>query len=102
MEEANQVPDYLQDIYEILKCAFPDGISEEEYWPVLALLHQVMSHRTLARVLSIIADKMYIEVYNDASGFGLDPLPHPDEIEKVRQKLNPCGFEEWFQHNDLS
>jgi hypothetical protein len=53
-----------------------------------------MSHRTLARVLSKVAGKSWSEVFNDASGFGLDPLPPAEEVEKVTLKLNACGLDD--------
>lgn len=99
MSSDNSVPSYLQDIYEVLRCAFPEGVSDEEYWPVLSILHQVMSFWTIADVLSVLSNKDRSEVYNDASGFGLDPAPPTTEVEKVKHKLNTCGYEEWFRKN---
>ena len=81
----------------MLKCAFPEGIPEEEYLPTQAILHPEMSFRTLARVLAALTDKHYIEVYNDASGFGLDPMPDLEEVERVRQKLIECGLNDWLK-----
>lgn len=97
MENQNQVPDYLQATYELLKCAFPEGITDEEYWPVLSLLHQTMSFWTIADVLSALTQKDRSEVYNDASGFGLDPLPDAEAVEKVQQKLVRCGYNDWIK-----
>jgi hypothetical protein len=97
MTDHNDVPDYLQDIYNLLKCAFPEGIPENEYLPTMMLLHPKMSFRTLARVLAGLTNKPYIEVYNDASGFGMDPMPDPEEVEKVRQRLIECGFNDWLE-----
>ena len=99
MGDNRPVPDYLQDTYDLLKCALPDGIPDEEYWPVLSLLHRVMSFWTIADVLSVLTNKERSEVYNDASGFGLDPLPSPEAVEKVKQKLDACGYEEWLKQN---
>ena len=101
MENYDKIPDYLQDTYDMVKCAFPDKISSEEYWSLMALLHPYMSHRTVARVLGVISQKGYIEAYNDASGFGLDPMPNPDDIENARQKLVSCGYEEWLRKNEI-
>lgn len=91
------VPDHLRDTYDLLKCAFPDGLPDEEYWPVLSLLHPSMSFRSIAKVLSALTDKDYIEVYNDASGFGLDPPPSPDIVQKVKHKMDTCGYKEWLK-----
>jgi hypothetical protein len=96
MNQSDSIPDYLQDIHFLLKCAFPNGISDEEYWPVLSLLHQVMSFRTIAKVLSVLSNKHRTEVFNDASGYGLDPPPPLEDVERVRQKLNACGYEDWL------
>lgn len=38
-----------------------------------------------------------MEVYNDSSGFELDPLPSHEEIATIRLKLDPCGFTDWFK-----
>ncbi len=97
MENENLVPDYLHDTYQLLKCAFPQGISQADYWPTMAILHEVMSFWTIADVLSVLAHKDRFEVYNDASGFGLDPLPSEEDITRVKSKLESCGYEEWLK-----
>lgn len=97
MQNQNEIPDYLQEIYDLLRCAFPDGVSDENYWPLLAILHPHMSFRTLARVLAALTDKSYIEVFNDASGFGLDPEPDIESIEDVKRTLVTCGYEGWLK-----
>ncbi len=94
MQNNDAIPDYLGDIYNLLSCAFPEGIPEEEYWPVLSILHPEMSFRNIADVLSVLAHKDRAEVYNDASGFGVDPAPPAEEVEKVKQKLMDCGYGE--------
>lgn len=101
MQDRDEVPDYLWGTYDLLKCAFPNGISHEAYWPLMAILHPEMSFRTLAKVLSALTDKEYIEVLNDAAGFGLDPMPDLSEIEKVKERLIPCGYEEWLKQSRL-
>ncbi len=91
MQNNDAIPDSLEDIYNLLRCAFPEGIPEEEYWPLLSILHPIMSFWNIADVLSVLAHKDRAEVYNDACGFGVDPLPPADEVEKVKQKLVDCG-----------
>jgi len=99
MQNDRDVPDYLQDIYEILKCAYPSGLNEDEYWSVLSILHQIMSFWTIAHVLSVLTNKDRSEVYNDASGFGLDAPPTMDDVERVKSKLDSCGYDDWFKTN---
>ncbi len=91
MQNNNVLPDYTDDILKVLICAFPDGVPEEEYWPLLSILHTTMSFWVIADVLSVVAHKDRSEVYNDASGFGVDPLPPEEAVDKVRQKLIHCG-----------
>ena len=97
MDQGDPIPDHLLGVYRVLECAFPGGINEEEYWPVLSLLHQDMSFWAIAKVLSVLAGKHYMEVYNDASGYGLDPPPPREKVEKAKQKLNACGFDDWLK-----
>ena len=97
MQQQNNIPDYLQDTYNMVCCAFPDRIPTEDYWPLIALLHPEMSYRALARVLAVIMGKSYFEILNDTQGFGVDHLPGKRDIERVRQRLLSCDFEEWLQ-----
>jgi hypothetical protein len=95
--DESPVPDYLMDIYGLLKCAYPEGIPETEYWPVMSLLHPIMSHWCIADVLPELTEKDHSLVYLDASGFGMDPPPSPEDAAKVKHKLDACGYEEWFK-----
>jgi hypothetical protein len=99
MQPRESVPEYLHETFDMLKCTFPEGIPEKDYWSVMALLHPHMSFWTITDCLAALTDKNRYEVYNDASGFGLDPLPHPAHIENVRQILNACGYAEWVEKN---
>lgn len=94
MSNQNDLPAYLQEIHDMLNCAFPEGIPDNAYMPIMAIFHPVMSFRTLAKVLSEYTDKPYIEVFNDASGFGLDPMPDSRMVDEMRQKLVTCGYED--------
>ena len=94
MQNNNAISQPLQDVYNVLICAFPEGISDEEYWPLIAVLHPSMSFWVMADVLPALTHKNRSEVYNDASGFGLDSPPTFEEVEKVRLKLKACIYEE--------
>ncbi len=94
MQNNEAIPHPLQDVYNVLSCAFPEGIPDEEYWPLIAVLHERMSFWVMADLLPALTHKHRSEVHNDASGFGVDPLPAFEEVEKVRLKLRACGYEE--------
>ena len=53
------LPPYLVETGEMIRAAFPDGIAEEAYGPLLTLLLEGMSFRTLARsVPTVLAGPM--------------------------------------------
>lgn len=96
MENGNPLPTYLLPTYQMLQCAFPDGIRAEAYWPLLAVLHEHMSFRNIGVLLSFMTGKHYIEVYNDASGFCDDDAESlADSMEEIRNVLLPCEYEQW-------
>lgn len=83
MQPRESVPEYLHETYDMLKCAFPERIPETDYWSVMALLHPHISFWTITDCLAALTDKNRYGVYNDASGFGLDPLPDLTNTESA-------------------
>ena len=103
-EQKSKVPAYLEDTYNMLKCAYPDGLPESDYIPLLAILHEIMSFRNIPDVLAVLAGKDRWLVFNDAMGFSIDdPDYHftQDDIDRVKARLLPCGFEQWVRSNSL-
>jgi hypothetical protein len=92
MQEQNEIPDFLQDLYQALRCMFPSGIPEDKYWAVVAVLHSFMSFWNIAIILPALTEKHYSEAYLDASGFGLDPMPEETLVEEIRQGLSACVY----------
>ena len=62
------LPPYLAETADMVRAAFPKGIPEEVYQPVLALLVRGMSQRTLAQVMSYCTGRSYFVAYHDALG----------------------------------
>jgi hypothetical protein len=84
----------------MLVCAFPDDVSEEDYWILLALLRTSdMSFRAISSVVSQVSDKNYYVIYNDISGIAEDSIAkkHQQEFEAMKEKLKPCGYDVWFE-----
>lgn len=92
MEETS-IPPHLIDVYNVLACAFPESIKEEEYIPLINILYQWMSFRAIATVLAKVSQRSYIEIYNDASGHQTFPVD-PEQVEKVLNKLLDCKYGE--------
>ncbi|QDM45804.1 DUF3349 domain-containing protein [Paenibacillus thiaminolyticus] len=59
------IPKYLESTYMMLKSTFPNGIGDEEYFPLISLLYEYMSDRNLAKVISSITEKDITITIND-------------------------------------
>ncbi len=88
---------FLLNTYKLIQCAFPDGIDSESYLPLLALLSDEMSHRSLAQVIAHYTGKDYYIVLNDVYGMRSTDVPLSNAIDKVKQRLLSCGYEEWLK-----
>lgn len=66
----NETPDWLPDALGVLRRAYPDGLSGDEYLPLLAALYIDMSPRAIARLVQEFAgsEYEYIDVWNDVNG----------------------------------
>lgn len=89
------VPDHLASTFRMLKSAFPDGIADPDYLPLLAVLAEVMSNRNVADVISHLVDRSWPEIYNDvlaaqAAAIGSD-------AERIKTQLKSFGYDEWLQ-----
>ncbi len=88
---------YLLSTYQMINCAFPDGIESEAYLPLLALLYDEMSDRSLARLVADYTGKDYYIVLNDVYRVKSTDVPSPESIARVRKRLLACGYEEWLE-----
>jgi hypothetical protein len=90
------IPPHLVSTYKMLKCAFPNGIDEQIYLPLLAVLYNEMSDRTLARVIADFTGKDYFVVLNDVYRVGgIETLPR-EMVNSIKQQLVSCGYENWL------
>ena len=91
------IPPGLESTYALLRSAYPKGIPEQEYFAVLRLLYDYMSHRGLAQVISLLGGKEYMEAYNDVGGCVTDLAPDEQTLQAVRGKLVAHGYDEWVK-----
>jgi hypothetical protein len=100
--EHQPVPDYLLDTYNMLRCAYPDGVPDEDYNALIAALYNFMSFRTESDVLAALTRKDWGRVYNDISSYAAKEsiyTPTNEDFERVNGKLAQCGFAEWVAVN---
>lgn len=60
------VPPYLERTLSILECAYPQGMPDEDYLPVMRVLREGMSVRNLGDVM--FAFTTFLEARHDAYG----------------------------------
>lgn len=89
---------YLLSTYQMINCAFPDGIESETYLPLLVLLYDQMSNRSLAGVVAEYTGEDYYVVLNDVYRV-CTYVPEPEAIAKVRRRLYACGYEKWLEED---
>jgi hypothetical protein len=93
------IPVHLVSTYQLLQCAFPQGIGEQEYFPLLSILYEQMSNRSLAQVIAEFTGKEYPVVLNDVYRVGAAEAfsSTVEEVtDSVKQKLIHCDYEKWL------
>ena len=96
------IPIHLSSTYQLLQRAFPQGVDERFYWPLLSILQQQMSDRNLAEVIAELTGRDYHAVLNDvyrvaaAMHHPIQPPVSPELIQSVQQKLTSCGYAQWL------
>jgi len=102
-ELPESLPVYLADTYKMLKCAFPNGISEEYLPIVMAFLTEHMSIRNAAAVIASLRPAVqyhrgdYMIYYNMvAHNMWTRSLTEKERNELI-VKLSPFGYENWLK-----
>lgn len=90
------IPSHLVSTYKLLQCAFPKGLEEHEYLPLLSILYEQMSDRNLAHVVTEFISREYPVVLNDIYRVGAFPLENKEALNSVKQKLMHCDYEKWL------
>ncbi len=91
------IPAHLVSTYQLLQCAFPQGIEDQEYLPLLSILYEQMSDRSLAQVIAEFTGREYHAVLNDVYRVGaVETLRVGEVVDSVNQKLMRCNYEKWL------
>lgn len=90
------IPAHLASTYHLIQCAFPQGIDELMYFPLLSTLYEHMSDRSLAQVIAEYTGKNYHIVLNDVYRVGTMGAFSSEVIDFVKQKLMSCDYEKWL------
>ncbi|MBZ4377081.1 DUF3349 domain-containing protein [Corallococcus interemptor] len=88
----------LMSTVALIKRAFPEGVTEADYLPLLTVLYPHMSDRNLAMVVGHFVGQAYPLVLNDIYGVGGGSKPaSPDGVAAVQGRLVAAGLEEWIK-----
>jgi hypothetical protein len=90
---------HLASTYQLLQCAFPQGVMAQEYFPLLFLLYEQMSDRSLAQVIAEFTGKAYPVVLNDIYRIGSEAPPSDIKavLPSLERKLMRCNYEQWLK-----
>lgn len=94
------VPRRYESTVKLIEDTFPGGIPADDYLPLLRLLHEEMTFRAIASVMEFFG-KSADEAYLDASLAESTEGPASGEVERVRAKLVPHGWNGWKAETDI-
>ncbi|WP_433788429.1 nuclear transport factor 2 family protein [Actinoplanes sp. CA-252034] len=77
------LPEHLRSALEDLRRAYPDGLPQADYLPLLAAVEDDLSDRNRAAVVAALIGGDPLRVANDAAG----DRPAPAEVDRVRDLL---------------
>jgi Protein of unknown function (DUF3349) len=88
------LPPHLEPDLAVLRRAYPRGVPDGDYLPLLAVLGREFSARNLAALVAELIDGEIAVVDNDAAAVAGYRRPPTTEIERVRRHLLANGYEE--------
>jgi hypothetical protein len=98
--KGRRIPEHLLQTYQMLECAFPNGVGEDDYYPLMFVLAERASIRSAATHMALIRgedSEEYWRFYNDVL-YVLSASAHevvtPEAVAQVKQQLIRCGLDE--------
>lgn len=82
----------MQPHLAVLRRAYPDGLPEEDYLPLLAVLSDGFSERQLAALVAEFADRERVVVDNDHAAVRSGRRQAATDVERVRSRLAKAGY----------
>ena len=90
---------FLQTTEELLKKAFPNGMEDDLYFPLLNILEPELSDRNLATVISNFTGKEYHIVLNDIYKVKAQSFENDLVLDIVQSLLDVAGFQQWLEED---
>lgn len=92
----------LVAIVTLLRSAFPDGVKQLDYAPLVFFLHQEleMSMRQTARALGFFFQRPYVDFFPEIDLTYKSGVIGPQYTHRIRSLLERHGLSEWLAEND--
>jgi hypothetical protein len=87
-----QLPEPLRPALDLLRQAYPRGVPERDYLPLLVVLHEHFAEGNLAAVVAELTDGETVVVENDAAAAMSTRRPDRAAVERVRARLTGYGL----------
>ena len=94
-----EIPAHLQSTASLINRAFPDGVQEPDYMPLLVVLYPHMSDENLATIVSLLTGRDRGIVLNDVYAAGSGINLESDVMAAVQGRLKAAGFDQWSQND---
>jgi hypothetical protein len=82
----------MQSSLNMLHAAYPQGLPDGDYLPLLALLYEHFSDRNLAELVAAISDRDAHRVLNDIYCACSTHKPDASQVARVQQHLQSHGL----------
>jgi hypothetical protein len=85
---------FLTSIVSWLRAGYPNGVPQNDYLPILALLKRRLSSDEVVevtRAMMSLSDPGFVDIGAEILRI-TDQLPAPDDVERVRAKLAAHGW----------
>lgn len=91
------LPPPLQSIVDFLRIGYPEGVPQQDYLPLFALLRRRLSDEEVAEVANDLAeqtsDQHTSEVIRSAIQHVLNETPSENDVDRVRDQFAAAGWE---------
>ena len=87
------VGDELLPSLAVLRAAYPAGLPDEDYLPLLVVLNDGYSDRQLAALVAEFAGRERVVVDNDHAALVSGEKPDRQRVTAVRSRLAEAGYE---------
>ncbi len=91
---ASMLPPHLLPVLSLLQKAYPGGLPDTDYLPLLAVLQADLCDENLADVVAELVNGETVVVDNDAAAVASQRRPSVQEVERVRRRLISVGYDE--------